>query len=107
MDRKCAKYCGWRSIRDHLVKEWFLISNAPACYSALATEASTHVDDPDHLRLIEGVWTFDLQTVSIPRNWWRLCSRWLRSVLSHTFAVLLCQQAGRAAPLRFADLVSG
>jgi hypothetical protein len=40
------------------------------------------------------------------RDLWHLCSRWLRRVLSHTFAVLLCQQAGLASPLRFADLVT-
>jgi len=40
------------------------------------------------------------------RDVWHLCSRWLRSVLSHTFAVLLCQQAGLASPLRFAELVT-
>jgi hypothetical protein len=40
------------------------------------------------------------------RDLWHLCSRWLRRVLSHTFAVLLCQQAGLASPLRFAELVT-
>lgn len=40
------------------------------------------------------------------RDLWHLCSRWLRRVLSHTFAVLLCQQAGLASSLRFADLVT-
>lgn len=34
-----------------------------------------------------------------------LWSRWLRRVLSHTFAVLLCQRLG-LSPLRFAELVT-
>ncbi|MEW6206701.1 MAG: IS982 family transposase [Pseudomonadota bacterium] len=40
------------------------------------------------------------------RDLWHLCSRWLRKVLSHTFAVFLCQQAGISSPLRFAELVT-
>jgi hypothetical protein len=36
---------------------------------------------------------------------WHLCSRWLRTILSHTIAVLLCQQAGIDSPIRFADLL--
>ena len=39
------------------------------------------------------------------RDAWHLWSRWLRKVLSHTVAVLLCQRAG-LSPLRFADLVT-
>jgi hypothetical protein len=38
------------------------------------------------------------------RDLWHLCSRWLRRVLSHTFAVYLCQQNGLSS-LRFADLI--
>jgi Transposase DDE domain len=38
------------------------------------------------------------------RDGWHLWSRWLRKLLSHTVAVLLCQRAG-LSPLRFADLV--
>ena len=39
------------------------------------------------------------------RDAWHLWSRWLRKLLSHTIAVLLCQQAG-VPPLRFAQLVT-
>src|SRR5215211_1150587 len=38
------------------------------------------------------------------RDAWHLWSRWLRKLLSHTMAVLLCQRAG-LGPLRFADLI--
>jgi hypothetical protein len=38
------------------------------------------------------------------RDLWHLCSRWLRRVLSHTFAVYICQQNGHPS-LHFADLV--
>jgi hypothetical protein len=39
------------------------------------------------------------------RDRWHLASRWLRKVLSHTTALLLCQQHG-LPPLRFAELVA-
>jgi Transposase DDE domain len=39
------------------------------------------------------------------RDAWHLWSRWLRKLLSHTMAVLLCQQAG-LPPLRFAQLIT-
>lgn len=39
------------------------------------------------------------------RDAWHLLSRWLRKILSHTFAVYLCQQEG-FVPLRFAELVT-
>jgi hypothetical protein len=39
------------------------------------------------------------------RDRWHLCSRWLRRVLSHTIAVLLCQHVG-LPPLRFAELLA-
>ena len=38
------------------------------------------------------------------RDQWHPCSRWLRKVLSHTVALLLCQQP-RLSPLGFAELV--
>ncbi len=37
---------------------------------------------------------------------WHLCSRWLRKVLSHTFAVYLCQLCGLDSYIRFADLIT-
>ena len=40
------------------------------------------------------------------RDTWHLCSRWLRRVLSHTFAVLLCQRTGLDSSLQFAQLIS-
>jgi hypothetical protein len=39
------------------------------------------------------------------RDRWHLTSRWLRKVLSHTFAVYLCQQVD-LPPLSFAELVT-
>ena len=39
------------------------------------------------------------------RDAWHLLSRWLRKVLSHTLAVLLCQRAG-LSPLALEDLVT-
>lgn len=39
------------------------------------------------------------------KDWWHLCSRWLRDLLSHTLCVLLCQRQG-LLPLRFAELVT-
>ena len=38
------------------------------------------------------------------RDAWHFCSRWLRRILSHTFAIYLCQQNGISS-LRFAELV--
>lgn len=39
------------------------------------------------------------------RDEWHLTARWLRKLLSHTMAVLLCQRAG-LAPLAFAELLT-
>ncbi len=39
------------------------------------------------------------------RDRWHLTSRWLRKLLSHTFAIYLCQQIG-LPPLRLAELVT-
>lgn len=39
------------------------------------------------------------------RDAWHFLSRWLRKLLSHTIAVLFCQQLG-LPPLHFADLIS-
>jgi hypothetical protein len=40
------------------------------------------------------------------RDLWHLSARWLRKILSHTFAFLLCQRTGLSSPLRFAELVT-
>lgn len=40
------------------------------------------------------------------RDPWHLCSRWLRKLLSHTFAFFLAQHAGLDSPLQFAGLLS-
>jgi hypothetical protein len=40
------------------------------------------------------------------RDEWHLLARWLRKLVSHTLAVLLCQRAG-LAPLAFAQLLTG
>jgi hypothetical protein len=52
----------------------------------------------------------DLETfLRAKRTWardrWLLCSRWLRAVLSHTTAVLLCQRLGLGS-LAFSQLVT-
>ena len=39
------------------------------------------------------------------RDLWHLCSRWLRNVLSHTTAMLLCQQHGLGS-LHFSQLIA-
>jgi hypothetical protein len=39
------------------------------------------------------------------RDRWHLCNRWLRKLLSHTFAVYFCQEVD-LPPLRFAQLVT-
>jgi hypothetical protein len=39
------------------------------------------------------------------RDRWHLTNRWLRKLLSHTFAVYVCQQIG-LPPLRFAELIA-
>jgi hypothetical protein len=38
------------------------------------------------------------------RDLWHLAARWLRKLVSHTMAVLLCQSAG-LSPLAFAQLI--
>jgi hypothetical protein len=40
------------------------------------------------------------------RDTWHLCSRWLRRILSHTLAALLCQRVGLDSSLRFAELIT-
>lgn len=54
---------------DQLAKEWFLISYGRDYYSALATEEQSQLSDPDHLRVFEGIWTFDLALVGIMNDW--------------------------------------
>ncbi len=40
------------------------------------------------------------------RDLWHLSSRWLRMILSHTFAVFACQQVGLSSSLAFADMLT-
>lgn len=58
---------------------------------------------------IETVFSQLVERFQVKRVWardrWHLCSRWLRTVLSHTFAVYLSQQNGLSS-LRFAQLLS-
>jgi hypothetical protein len=58
---------------------------------------------------IEPVFSQLVERFRLKRVWardrWHLCSRWLRSVLTYTFAVYLCQQNGLSS-LRFAELVA-
>ncbi len=37
---------------------------------------------------------------------WHCCSRWLRKILSHTFAVFFAQRLGLDSPLRFAEILT-
>ena len=39
-------------------------------------------------------------------DYWHLCSRWLRSILTHTIAVYLCQQLGVESSTRFAEILN-
>jgi DICT domain-containing protein len=52
-----------------LTREWFLVSYSEAYFSALATEEQTHIDDADAVRQFKGIWTFDLDLVSILYTW--------------------------------------
>jgi DICT domain-containing protein len=54
---------------DQLMKEWFLVSYSEQYFSALATEEVTHIDDADSVRQFKGIWTFDLDLVSILYTW--------------------------------------
>ncbi|MEO1164553.1 MAG: DICT sensory domain-containing protein [Chloroflexota bacterium] len=48
---------------DQLAKEWFLVSFGRDYFTALATEETTHFDDPDHTRKFKGAWSFDIAVV--------------------------------------------
>lgn len=50
---------------DQLAKEWFLVSFGHDYFTALATEETTHIDDPDHQRTFKGAWSFDIAVVSM------------------------------------------
>jgi hypothetical protein len=60
-------------------------------------------------RRIETVLAQLVERYRVKRTWardlWHLCSRWLRKVLSHTVAVLLCQQH-RLGSLHFSRLLT-
>ncbi len=60
-------------------------------------------------RRIETVLGQLVERYRIKRVWardaWHLWSRWLRTVVSHTLAVLLCQQRGMS-PLQFDKLLT-
>ena len=60
-------------------------------------------------RRIETVFGQLVERYSAKKVWardrWHLVSRWWRKVLSHTVAVLLCQQQG-LSPLRFSELLT-
>lgn len=59
-------------------------------------------------RRVETVLSQMVERFRAKRTWardaWHLCNRWLRKVLAHTIAVLLCQQQ-RLGDLRFAQLL--
>lgn len=52
-----------------LTKEWFLVSYSEQYFSALATEEITAIDDADETRQFKGIWTFDLDLVTILYTW--------------------------------------
>jgi len=54
---------------DQLAKEWFLVFHGQDYQSALATEELTHISDPDYARRFQGIWSFDLDIVSILEEW--------------------------------------
>jgi hypothetical protein len=60
-------------------------------------------------RRIETVFSQLVMRYQVKRVWahdlWHLASRWLRCVVSHTFAILCCQQAG-LPPLQFDRLLT-
>jgi Transposase DDE domain len=76
-------------------------------------KARTHRRPPAWLvgkrRRIETVIGQLVERYHLKRVWardaWHLWSRWLRKLLSHTMAVLVCQRTGRA-PLRFAHMLT-
>jgi len=52
---------------DALAREWFLVFHGPTYFTALVTEEKTKPGDPN--RLFEGLWTFNLDIVSIISEW--------------------------------------
>lgn len=58
---------------------------------------------------IETVFSQLVDRFRVKRVWardaWHLASRWLRLLVTHSFAVMLCQQAG-LSPLRFSELIT-
>jgi DICT domain-containing protein len=57
------------SVDHQLAREWFLVSYGPAYYSALATEELSQMTDPDDQRKFKGLWSFELNMVSILHEW--------------------------------------
>jgi hypothetical protein len=54
---------------DQLAKEWFMVSYGEDYFSALATEELTEWGVADGDRQFKGVWSFDLDMVSIVYEW--------------------------------------
>lgn len=54
---------------DQLAKEWFVVSYGQDYFSALATEELTRWGTQDEKREFKGVWSFDLDLVSILYEW--------------------------------------
>lgn len=54
---------------DTLSREWFVISTGADFTSALCSVELSQIDDPDHHRHFEGLWTFDAGMVDILQNW--------------------------------------
>ncbi len=54
---------------DRLAKEWFLIAHSIDFSSALATEEISQFSDPDDQRQFKGVWTFEVEIVTIMNDW--------------------------------------
>ncbi len=54
---------------DRLTKEWFLIAHGGDFSSALATEEISQFTDPDDQRQFKGIWTFEVEIVTIMYDW--------------------------------------
>lgn len=54
---------------DALAREWFIVSCGPTYASALVTQEVTSIDDPDHMRVFNGTWTFDTNMITVLDQW--------------------------------------
>jgi hypothetical protein len=96
------------TVRDRLREEAVLLS---APYQSSKHQGRSYPYWLTNLRRrIETVFGQLVQRFHAKQVWardvWHLSSRWLRKILSHTFAVYCCQQVGLNSSLAFAQLLS-